>query len=236
MKSGLLYLSYLAVTLITGSLTGCQHQPPEIQPTASLPPPRILVTHAPTASVTPQKQSVLPAADSQVIESASPESLADAAQSVHGNRLVEWIEIPALNILAPVEPVGWQPVADALDENTAVVWDSPDAAVGWVVSSALPGDADNILLYGHNNLHASVFLKLSELKPGDKIMLRTGEEEWTYSVQETRILPVMTSDQDFAAYQEYFQPTSSARLTLLSCWPPVSNTHRVVVIAIPAGE
>jgi sortase A len=35
------------------------------------------------------------------------------------------------------------------------------------------------------------------------------------------------------ANARYIQPTDDERLTLITCWPYESNTHRVVVIAFP---
>jgi sortase (surface protein transpeptidase) len=29
-------------------------------------------------------------------------------------------------------------------------------------------------------------------------------------------------------------PTADQRLTLITCWPPWSNTHRVVIVCFPA--
>ena len=33
---------------------------------------------------------------------------------------------------------------------------------------------------------------------------------------------------------EYIQPMKDDRLTLVSCWPETSNSHRIIVIARPA--
>ena len=126
------------------------------------------------------------------------------------------------------------PLADLL--RMLPEWDNPEAEVGWVVSSALPGDAGNIILYGHNNIHSSVFLRLSEMQPGDEIALTTGEGEWRYRVKEVRILEIGGEEADQRAYQQYLQPGEEALLTLLSCWPPDNNTHRVIVKALPESD
>ncbi|HEX2979081.1 MAG TPA: class E sortase, partial [Anaerolineaceae bacterium] len=128
--------------------------------------------------------------------------------------------------------VGWMPVSDGR-YGTEIEWDSPDAGVGWVVSSALPGDDANAVLYGHNNLNASVFKKLGELEPGDQIRLATGERDWFYQVDSVTILAVADDSGMQAAYEDNFAPGDRARLTLVSCWPPTSNTHRIIVVAYP---
>jgi sortase A len=32
----------------------------------------------------------------------------------------------------------------------------------------------------------------------------------------------------------FMQPTEDERLTIITCWPPTNNTHRLAVIAKPA--
>ncbi len=156
------------------------------------------------------------------------EDVAALARQAHGERLIEWIHIPALQLNAPVAPVGWSAEDLAAGE---VNWQSPEAAVGWAVSSALPGDEQgNVLLYGHNNIHSSVFRDLANLQPGDEVRLTTGQREWVYRVSEVHILP------GSSAASRYLRPASMPHLVLVSCWPPDNNTHRVIVIAQPAAE
>lgn len=199
---------------------------------STLPAPQVRITRVTASSERGGNPSPVPLGTAA---SATPHppvagSLAEMASQVYGGRLVSWVRIPALTINAPVTPVGWQAEGDAQDE---VSWDSPDAKVGWAVSSALPGDRDNIILYGHNNIHSSVFLRLSDLTIGDEIILVTGEKEWHYRVDNVKIIPVTDSEQDQMAYLEYFAGSEREQLTLLSCWPPVNNTHRVIVQAFP---
>lgn len=160
---------------------------------------------------------------------AAGETLAEVARQVQGERLISLIHIPALDVYAYVIPVGWELDIHNADESA---WDSPDSLVGWAVSSALPGDDGNILLYGHNNIYSSVFRDLYQLQPGDEVTLITGEREWRYRVAEVVLLPE-EKDSDSTALVEYLKPTRAPRLTIISCYPPESNTHRVIVIARP---
>jgi LPXTG-site transpeptidase (sortase) family protein len=115
-----------------------------------------------------------------------------------------------------------------------VEWDSPGAKVGWVIDSALPGDAQgNIILYGHNNINSSVFRDLADLQAGDAIALSTSQGDWAYEVAEVHIVPVDESQGDRAEYARHLLPGLAPRLTLISCWPPDNNTHRVIVVAYP---
>jgi LPXTG-site transpeptidase (sortase) family protein len=165
-----------------------------------------------------------------------PMDLAGLARSVYGERLIEFIRIPAINIWAPVTPVGWQAEGDPADP-VSTDWDSPAAKVGWMVTSALPDDhTGNVILYGHNNIESSVFLNLYLLKTGDLVRLQTGLGEFDYKVFTVNILPVTDKAKDYEAYQAYLQTSIDQCLTLVSCYPPVSNTHRVVVVAYPVKK
>ncbi len=157
------------------------------------------------------------------------QSLAESAQQVHGARLISLVNISALDIFAYVTPVGWELDVTNADESA---WDSPDGMVGWAVSSALPGDDGNIILYGHNNIFSSVFQDLYQLQPGEEVVLTTGEREWRYRVAEVILMP---EDEEGSASMlvEYMKPTRAPRLTIISCYPPDDNTHRVIVIARP---
>jgi LPXTG-site transpeptidase (sortase) family protein len=179
---------------------------------------------SPQAYITPQP-SLVPTLTVTATATPPATSPAEIARQVYGARLIERIRIPALEIDSAVVPMGWQQ-----DAAGNIVWDSPEAAVGWMISSALPDAAGNIVLYGHNNLFTQVFRDLWRSQPGDVIFLETGQGEWEYHVWQVKILPMLPDPTNGAAY---LQNTSAPRLTLLSCWPPQSNTHRVVVLAAP---
>lgn len=213
-------------------LAGCQTtssavpSPAAVVDANSLPAPALHTRAAPPAEVVTQLPAVLSTA------TPLPESLEELARSVYGQRLVAWVELPAIGVRAPARPVGWSvEPAESLPE-----WDNPAAEVGWVVSSALPGDAGNIILYGHNNIHSSVFKRLSEMQIGDSVILTTGEGEWRYSVRAVVIVEISGEEADLRAFQQYLQPRDEAMLTLLSCWPPDNNTHRVIVLATPESD
>lgn len=220
-------IGYFFIALLLLLSTACR---PVEQPTqtADLPAPRLhMITRtSPAASLPPPTQ--VEAAPER--HKTTPGSLEELARQTYGKRLVEWIRIPKLNLLAPVTPVGWQSAGDKAE------WDSPDAQVGWAVSSALPGDSGNVILYGHNNIDSSVFMHLGDLQPGDRIQLTTGQKDWMYQVTEVKIIPVLNDEENQNAYEVYFRDTGRAQLTVLSCWPPVSNTHRVIVMALPVEQ
>jgi sortase A len=151
------------------------------------------------------------------------------------------LEIPAIGLDAPVMQVGWetQEVNGQLVSN----WIVPDRfAAGWHVNSAAPGQPGNTVLNGHNNIHGNVFRDLKDLQPGDEVTVYSGEVSLFsiqtlhhYVVTERHILEEMY--QPAAVRQQnaqFIMPTSDERLTLVTCWPNTSNTHRLVIVALPA--
>ncbi|NPV74906.1 MAG: sortase [Anaerolineae bacterium] len=236
----------LLIALAALNLSGCRPASEGLAQTAlpDLPTPQARLDRQTTATALP---SVAEPARTPL-----PAGKAELARSVYGGRVIEWVRIPKIAVFAPVTAVGWEAATlspfDTLGPRsvpplfggkakfagTAPVWDSPHAQVGWALSSALPGDEGNIVLYGHNNIDSSVFRNLSDLKFGDEVRLQTGEREWLYYVTEVNILPVQSEEEDREVYAEYMSPTRAPRLTLISCWPPTNNTHRVIVVAYPA--
>jgi sortase A len=83
-----------------------------------------------------------------------------------------------------------------------------DKGVGHYVNSVLPGVTDNSVLSGHRT---SVFNRLGELKIGDEIYVETSAGVFTYRVELTRV--VKRTDRTVIV------PTSTAILTLTTCWP-----------------
>ena len=159
--------------------------------------------------------------------------LLELAAREYGPRLILEVDIPAIEVSSPVVAVGW--VAKETGTGaTEIEWDSPESLAGWAVTSALPGDGSNVILYGHNNLDASVFRDLGGVRRGDEVSLKTGEGTSVYRVSEVHFLKIaFASAEDMEDYEQYLRPTPKEQLTIISCWPPVSNTHRVVVIARP---
>jgi LPXTG-site transpeptidase (sortase) family protein len=160
------------------------------------------------------------------------ESTPDAAPSPNppASRAIEHIYIPAIRVSSPVTEMRWS----VTEDSPGGVWQSPDDMVGWAIGSALPDQPGNVLLYGHNNMYSAIFRDLGDLQNGDLITLQTGRGNWEYEVAQVEIVRVFgVSDEVLAGYAMYMQQTFAPRLTLISCWPPISNTHRVVVIAYP---
>ena len=90
---------------------------------------------------------------------------------------------------------------------------------------------------GHNNILGRVFENLKELKAGDLIYVRAGRREITYRITERKLL--VEKDQSLEVRTQnaqYIVPGGDDRLTLVTCWPPDNNTHRIIIIARPVAE
>lgn len=145
------------------------------------------------------------------------------------------LAIPSIKVDTPVVELGWKTNKTSSGAIFSE-WDVAEYAAGWHKNSAVPGESGNIVMSGHNNILGSVFRELDQLKRGDEIIVYAGGDEYAYAVDEVLILPEKNaSDQQRKTNVKYIQATTDDRLTLVSCWPRDDNTHRIVVIAKPAG-
>jgi len=142
--------------------------------------------------------------------------------------------IPRIGVNSAVCQIGVSVGSDPL--NPSVTWQKLKAGVGHDRDSVNPGESGNIILFGHNNFAGEVFRRLSELKAGDEIYLYTLDQKFSYVVQETDIVRATgATEQDKRAHAFYLGPKTEETLTLVSCWPYSTYTHRVYVVANPIG-
>jgi sortase A len=92
----------------------------------------------------------------------------------------------------------------------------------------------NTVLNGHHNAFGEVFKNLVNLEVGDTIYVYSGDQEFVY------VVGLMTRfDERFRPIEERLEnarwilPSNDERLTVITCWPYESNTHRVVIVAVP---
>lgn len=146
----------------------------------------------------------------------------------------ERLVIPAIDLDTPVVPVGWETIQ--VGEETIGQWRVPnEKSAGWHDTSAGLGGGSNTVLNGHHNLYGQVFGLLVALEVGDTLSLWSGEDKFDYVVTETAVLPEKGQPIEVRlANAEHILPTKDERVTLVTCWPYSSNTHRLVVVAKPA--
>jgi LPXTG-site transpeptidase (sortase) family protein len=141
--------------------------------------------------------------------------------------------IPSISLDAPIVPTKVKKVD--FEGQTYYQWIAPNQfAVGWHDSSALLGLPGNTVLNGHHNIYGKVFKDLVKLHEGDLINVYSGDQVFKYRVVLAMLLPerfkTLTVRLENA---RWILPTDDERLTLITCWPADSNTHRVVIVALP---
>jgi sortase A len=102
-------------------------------------------------------------------------------------------------------------------------WETLKSGIGHRIGSAWPGEQGNVVISAHNDVYGSIFKDLGKLRPGDPVFAQTPTGEYRYEVVSSRIvLPTEIS---------VTQPTDQPVLTLITCYPPYVDTHRIVVTA-----
>lgn len=143
------------------------------------------------------------------------------------------IEIPSVALSAPI--VVAEHTFTEVEGSTFGQWLAPGYfAAGWHPDSALPGDVGNTVINGHHNVDGEVFAELVDVQEGDTIIVYSGERAFEYVVTNRMILPETFMD---AATRldnaRWLARSEDARLTLVTCWPKESYTHRLILVAVP---
>jgi sortase A len=102
-------------------------------------------------------------------------------------------------------------------------WEALKRGVGQHIGSADAGQPGNLVLSGHNDIYGEVFRHLDQLAVGDEITIETPSRTYTYQVTDTLVVAP-----DFV---EVLAPTETATLTLISCYPYLIDSQRIVVQA-----
>lgn len=144
------------------------------------------------------------------------------------------IAIPAIDLDAPVSAVSLERIGAG--SSAYYQWDVPQRfEAGWHNTSARLGEAGNTVINGHHNVHGEVFRDLVDLEAGDKILVTDAAQTHTYRVEAVEIMP--ERGEPFSVRLEnsrWIEHTDDERLTLVTCWPYTGNSHRLVVVALPA--
>jgi LPXTG-site transpeptidase (sortase) family protein len=150
-----------------------------------------------------------------------------------GTNIPDRIVIPTIQLSAPVIIAGSRTVQ--VSDQTFDQWVAPNQfAAGWHGNSAYLGEKGNTVINGHHNEFGKVFGNLINLKPGETIYVYSGDKVFPYIISNKMILKEKNEDlQTRLANSSWIQPSEDERLTLITCWPPETNTHRLIIVAIP---
>lgn len=192
--------------------------------------------HAPGAPTLPptEIQPLSPADQATSIPAVQPTPA--GAIPPAGPLIPDRIVIPKIDLDAPVVEATGKKIKAGAQEFLQFL--APDEfAAGWHTNSAPLGEAGNTVLNGHHNAYGKVFGRLVELAPGDRIIVYSGTTVFDFQIANILILP--ERDADMATRLEnarWIGPSDDVRLTLITCWPAYSNTHRLIIVASLAPE
>lgn len=141
--------------------------------------------------------------------------------------------IPAIDLDAPIVPAKIRTIIFRGDPYQQ--WLAPNYhAAGWHTDSAPLGVIGNTVLSGHHNALGAVFNRLIDLEIGDSIHVYSQSSLFVYQVTNRMIVPEKYQQMDTRmANLQWLLPSHDERLTLITCWPDESNTHRVIIVAAP---
>lgn len=100
------------------------------------------------------------------------------------------------------------------------------AGAGHYPKTPLPGEAGNVAIAGHRTTYGRPFNRLDELQPGDKVILTTPLARHVYEIITE---PYVVEPTDWTPIDSY--PRSGSFLTLTTCHPEGSASHRIVTRA-----
>jgi sortase A len=95
---------------------------------------------------------------------------------------------------------------------------------GHYPTTPLPGQGGNVGIAGHRTTYLHPFWSLNELKPGDRITLETRKGVFVYRVRWLKVIE--PTDGSVLGW------TQEPSLTLTTCHPRFSASHRLVVRAV----
>lgn len=142
-----------------------------------------------------------------------------------------------VRLVVPAIGIDLQPISVGLDENRIPI--VPKHAVGWYNLSAMPGQGENIVFWGHvlrwldSPGIPAPFADIKYLEPGAEVDLYNADgDKFRYAVKET---VQVTPDQ-----VNYVLPQGKERVTLVSCIGnnvivegTLTKQYRLITIAEP---
>ena len=180
--------------------------PATIEPT-----PLVMAVVLPSGHTPPDAQGNTRPNEAEIPAHLRPmvQSLANIAVPTAGPEQAIRIQIPALNVDAPVvQGDGWEQLKKG---------------VGQHIGSGDPGQNGNVVLSAHDDVYGELFRYLDRLAPGDRVIIYTQLRQYVYIVTETVIVE--------PTQVEVMAPTADPTVSLISCYPYLVNKQRIVVFA-----
>ena len=103
---------------------------------------------------------------------------------------------------------------------------------GHYPGTALPGQIGNVVISGHRTTYGAPFNRVDELHVGDPIVLETADAYLTYSVTGETVVDPSDVAVILPVPGHPGQAPTQRLLTLTTCNPKYSATHRLIVSAL----
>jgi sortase A len=182
-----------------------------LRPATAEPTPLVMAVVLPSGHTPPDAQGNTRPNEAEIPEHLRPlvQSLANLPAPTPSIEQAVRIEIPALKVDAPVvQGDGWEQLKKGVAQH---------------IGSANPGQSGNVVLSAHNDVYGELFRHLDRLQPGDVVRLHTQQRLYEYLVDRTQIVEPTAV--------EVMASTGSPTVTLISCYPYLVDSQRIVVFA-----
>lgn len=182
-----------------------------LNPETPTPTPLVVAVVLPSGHVPPDAQGNTQPNEAEIPDHLRPmvQSLANIPVPTSAPDQAVRIQIPSINVDAPiVQGDGWEQLKKG---------------VGQYVGSPDPGQDGNVVLSAHNDVYGELFRYLDRLAPGDQVVIYTQQRQYVYVVDRT-VLVEPTAVEVMAS-------SGSPTVTLISCYPYLVDTQRIVVFA-----
>jgi sortase A len=167
-------------------------------------------------AIAPPAPSATVVATPQPAEASQRNAAAVVAAAAPATAVIARISIPRIGVRNA-------PIYDRGTDAKGVMLIAPGYAVTRYAFSASFGSG-NTVIYGHDDIQGNIFGHLYDLRPGDTVQIVLAGETQTYHVTGHQI--VLPTDVGV------LNPTSDARLTIITCWPFNVDTKRWIVTAV----
>lgn len=182
-----------------------------LNPETPTPTPLVMAVVLPSGHTPPDAQGNTRPNEAEIPEHLRPlvQSLANLPLPTPAPDQAIRLQIPRLKLDAPVvQGDGWEQLKKG---------------VGQHIGSANPGQNGNVVLTAHNDVYGELFRDLDQLQPGDNIIVYTQQRQFVYVVERTAIVEPTAV--------EVMASTGSPTVTLISCYPYLVDSQRIVVFA-----
>ncbi len=143
------------------------------------------------------------------------------------------ITAPSIGLDVPVVVMGYRIIEIGGIRGTD--WQVPLDAAGFHQGSCYPGHVGNMVISGHSSTGGEVFRHLDSLAIGDRVTVYVGDVAYHYRIAERHIVREQgASLEERRQNGRWIGRTEDERLTLITCWPYPTVSHRLILVARPA--